>query len=98
MRQKNLGGGNMRTVYEVSKELGILERDVFVRAHKSYGPIDRSKLERDINRYLLTGAVPEYITSFLIAHSAHSGGHNEVQLTFWSGTRAHGGSPKRLVG
>jgi hypothetical protein len=57
-------------VYKISLSLGISEYELFVRAHRSFGPPNRTTLDRDYRRYEISGAEPDYVREFCIAHLA----------------------------
>jgi hypothetical protein len=58
------------SVYQISLALGISEYELFVRAHRNFGPPDRTTLDRDFRRYEISGAEPDYVRGFCIAHVA----------------------------
>jgi hypothetical protein len=81
------------TVYELAARLGLTEEELFVRAHKAYGGLDRSKLERDIRTYLAGGAIAEYVTAFIRSYRDQH--HEQLPLHLVpDGTRAWGCSPR----
>ena len=58
------------SVSGISLALGITEYELFVRAHRSFGPADRTTLDRDFRRYEISGSEPDYVRGFCIAHQA----------------------------
>ena len=61
---------SIMSVSGISLALGITEYELFVRAHRSFGPADRTTLDRDFRRYEISGSEPDYVRGFCIAHEA----------------------------
>jgi hypothetical protein len=58
------------SVDKISLALGISEYELFVRAHRNFGPPNRTTIDRDFRRYEISGAEPDYVRGFCIAHMA----------------------------